>query len=277
MLSTLLATAAIAGAGAAPAPDAGAAYDFARSLALAGPRPAASAAERRAHARVEERFRAAGLRIGHDRFTVPIASPPGTSQNVLGIRDGRSDCLRVLMAHTDSAPPAPGADDNASGVGALVALAASVGAGPQPRCDTWFVATGSEERPYTRQADHLGALALTRRLQRYRRTSDLRFGLSLDEVGRGRTFWLRSQASAPRASVERSLLAAARTAGVSVRWVRDGSDSNSDHRELERAGMRAMKLGVPDDACRHTACDTPDRLQRGAFVRVLRVVAELLG
>ena len=43
------------------------------------------------------------------------------------------------------------------------------------------------------------------------------------------------------------------------------------------AGMRAMKLGVPDDACRHTACDTPDRLQRGAFVRVLRVVAELLG
>ena len=64
---------------------------------------------------------------------------------------------------------------------------------------------------------------------------------------------------------------------MSVRWVRDGADSNSDHRELERAGMQAMKLGVPDDACRHTACDTPDRLQRGAFVRVLRVVAELLG
>ena len=274
MLSTLLATAAIAGAGAAPAPDPGDAYLFARSLALAGPRPAASAAEARAHARVEQRFRAAGLRVGHDTFTVP---GKGRSQNVLGIRDGRSDCLRVLMAHTDSAPPAPGADDNASGVGALVALAASVGAGPQPACDTWLVATGSEERPYTRQADHLGALALTRRLQRYRRTSDLRFGLSLDEVGRGRTFWLRSPASAPRAGVERSLLAAARTAGVSVRWVRDGSDSNSDHRELERAGMKAMKLGVPDDACRHTACDTPDRLQRGAFVRVLRVVAELLG
>jgi hypothetical protein len=273
VLSALLAATAIAGA-AAPAPDAGDAYLFARSLALAGPRPAASAAERRAHARVEVRFRAAGLRIGHDSFTVP---GKGTSQNVLGIRDGRSDCLRVLMAHTDSAPPAPGADDNASGVGALVALAASVGAGPRPSCDTWFVATGSEERPYTGQADHLGALALTRRLQRYRRTSDLRFGLSLDEVGRGRTFWLRSPASAPRAGVERSLLAAARTAGVSVRWVRDGSDSNSDHRELEHAGMRAMKLGVPDDRCRHTACDTPDRLQRGAFERVLRVVAELLG
>ena len=40
--------------------------------------------------------------------------------------------------------------------------------------------------------------------------------------------------------------------------------------------MPAMKLGVPDDPCRHTACDTAGRLQRGAFTRVLRVVAQLL-
>jgi hypothetical protein len=275
VLGALVATAVIAGA--APAPDAGAAYELARSLAQAGPRPAASAAERRAHARVEERFRAAGLRIGHDRFRVPVPTHPrGTSQNVLGIRDGRTGCLRVLMAHTDSVPPSPGADDNASGVGALVALAEAVARGPQPRCDTWFVATGAEERPYTRQADHLGALALARRLRRYGRADDVRFGLSLDEVGRGRTFWLRSPAGAPRAGVERSLLAAARRAGVAVRWVRDGSDSNSDHRELEHAGMAAMKLGVPDDSCRHTACDTAGRLQQGTFERVLRVVAPLL-
>jgi aminopeptidase YwaD len=271
VLAALLTSAAIAGV--APAPDAGAAYDLARALALAGPRPAASAAEARAHARVEERFRRAGLRIGHDRFTVP---GKGASRNVLGIRDGRSSCLRILMAHTDSVPPAPGADDNASGVGALVALAEAVAAAPQPPCDTWFVATGSEERPYTRARDHLGALALTRRLRRFGRTRDVRFGLSLDEVGRGRSFWLRSPAGAPRSGVERSLLAAARRTDVDVRWVRDGADSNSDHRELAHAGMPAMKLGVPDDSCRHTACDTAARLQRGAFTRVLRVVAQLL-
>jgi hypothetical protein len=61
-----------------------------------------------------------------------------------------------------------------------------------------------------------------------------------------------------------------------VRWVRDGADSNSDHRELERSGMRAMKLGVPDDPVRHTAGDVASRLQRAAFARVLRVVARLL-
>ena len=39
-------------------------------------------------------------------------------------------------------------------------------------------------------------------------------------------------------------------------------EGNSDHRELARAGAPAAKLGVPSEPCRHTACDTPDRLQR---------------
>jgi hypothetical protein len=33
---------------------------------------------------------------------------------------------------------------------------------------------------------------------------------------------------------------------------------------------------VPDEPLRHTAKDTSDRLQRGAFARVLRVVWPLL-
>jgi hypothetical protein len=42
------------------------------------------------------------------------------------------------------------------------------------------------------------------------------------------------------------------------------------------AGAPAAKLGVPDEPCRHTACDTPDRLRRGAFARLLRIVWPLL-
>jgi len=37
-----------------------------------------------------------------------------------------------------------------------------------------------------------------------------------------------------------------------------------------------MKLGVPDDPCRHTACDAPERLERRAFARVLRAVVPVL-
>ena len=127
-------------------------YRFARSLALAGPRPAGSAAERRAHARVAARFRDAGLRLGTDTFPVP---GHGRSRNVVGVFDAPADCLVVVTAHTDSVPPAPGADDNASGVGTLVALAPRLKV-VKPACDVWLIATGAEERPYTGRPDHLG-------------------------------------------------------------------------------------------------------------------------
>ena len=138
------------------------------------------------------------------------------------------------------------------------------------------MATGSEERPYTGAPDHLGAAALVRRLRRTGRLGDVRLALSLDEVGRGTRFELRSPVARPRAHVETPILDAARRAGVDVRWLRDSATGNSDHRELALAGAPAAKLGVPDEPCRHTACDTPDRLRRGAFARVLRVVWPLL-
>ena len=238
---------------------------FARSLARAGPRPAGSAAERRAHARVEKRFVAAGLRIGHDRFRVP---GHGRSRNVVGIYDTPADCLIVLTAHTDSVPPAPGADDNASGVGTLVALAPRL-ATIRPACDVWLIATGAEERPYTGQADHLGALAAVPRVKK--RKGDLRFVLSLDEVGRGTTFHLRS--ARYRSKVEGKIVEAGHGA---VRWIKDAGSGNSDHREFTLAGLPAAKLGVPDEPCRHTACDTPDRLQPKAFTRVRAIVERLL-
>ena len=53
------------------------------------------------------------------------------------------------------------------------------------------MATGAEERIYTGSPDHLGALALTRIVPRAR----LRYALSIDEVGRGTRFRLRSPAA----------------------------------------------------------------------------------
>ena len=267
MIPLLVALAVAAGGGAAPRAERDPGHRFARSLALAGPRPAGSAAERRAHARVEARFRAAGLRIGHDRFRVPGR---GRSRNVVGIHATPAGCLVVLVAHADSVPPAPGADDNASGVGTLVALAPRLRA-IGPTCDVWLIATGAEERPYTGAADHLGARAAVPRVRR--RRAGLRLVLSLDEVGRGRAFHLRSPAARPRQGVEGAVVRSGRGA---VRWVRDAGTGNSDHREFALAGLPAAKLGVPDEPCRHTACDRPGRLQAGTFPRVRALVERLL-
>jgi aminopeptidase YwaD len=241
------------------------AHRVAVSIARDGPRPAGSASERRAHERIARRFRNAGLAVRVQRFS----TPRGRSRNVIGMRAGRAGCLHVLMAHVDSI--GPGADDNASGVGTLAALAPRL-AVLDPRCDVWLVATGAEERLYTGSPDHLGSLALARIVPQRR----LRYALSLDEVGSSARFRLRSPAAGPRAGVERELLGAARRAGVTMDWQRDTGSGNSDHREFELAGMRGVKLGVVDNPCRHTACDTPDKLRGGAFRAVLRVVERVL-
>jgi aminopeptidase YwaD len=250
---------------AAPPPSpAAVALRVATSIAHAGPRPAGSEREHRAQHRLAVRFARAGLLVRREVFHVP---GHGRSRNVIGVWNPGTGCLRVIMAHSDTVPPSPGGDDNGSGLGALAALAPRLRV-LAPSCEVWLVATGAEERIYTGRPDHLGALALTKIVPRRR----LRYALSLDEVGRGATFTLRSPVGAPRKRVEGELLAAARRAKVSVRWERDSGTGNSDHREFELAGMRSVKLSVPDEPVRHTAADTPDRLQRGAFRRVLRVV-----
>jgi aminopeptidase YwaD len=266
MLPLLLAAAAMSAA----APNPG--YDFARSLAHAGPRPAASGAERRAHTRVRRAFGEAGLKVSTVRFRVP---GKGRSRDVIGAFETPRRCLRIVMAHTDSMPRAPGAIDNASGVGVLVALAPRLSA-IHPSCDVWLVATGAEERGYTGRPNHLGASALLRRVRRAHRARDLRIALSLDEVGRGRRFDLRSNARRARRKVERPVLHAVRRAGGHARWLRDSGTGNSDHREFQLAGLPAAKLGQPGNSCRHQPCDRARLLQRGTFRLVGRAVERLL-
>jgi hypothetical protein len=237
------------------------AHTVAVSISRDGARPAAGMLEARAHRRMRRRFARAGLEVRVQRFS----SPRGRSRNVIGVREGDRSCVRVLMAHADTVPPSPGAEDNASGLGLLAGLAPRLDP-LDPPCTVWLVATGAEERIHTGSPDHLGALALREIVPRRR----LRYALSLDEVGRGTQFRLRSPAARPRKRVERELISAR------IDWQRDDSTGNSDHREFELAGLRGVKLGVLDNPCRHTACDTPGRLQRRAFAIVLRAVERAL-
>jgi len=246
----------------------------ARRVTAYGIRPAASDAERRTHAFAARAFRRAGLDVTIQRFRVP---GHGRSRNVIARHLTKADCLHILMAHTDTTAFGPGANDNASGVGVLVAISKRL-ARLRPRCDVWLVATGAEERIYTGSPDHLGALALARRARNRGAKRRLRFALSLDEVGRDRPFWLRSPAAGPRSSVEGAILHAARRAGVNASWVRDESTGNSDHREFELLGLPAAKLGVGagGEPCRHMPCDSTSRLDRHSLALAQRLAERTL-
>ena len=99
-----------------------------------------------------------------------IAEVPGT---------GRADEIVVLGAHYDTVPGSPGANDNASGVAVLLALAAKFQDRPQART-LRFVAFTNEEHPFFRTRD-MGSQAYVRALQEA--GDDVRAAISLDGVG----------------------------------------------------------------------------------------------
>jgi len=277
VLATSIAALAITAlVGAAPAaPDLPSPYQAAVHISgKIGSRPSASKNERRAHQYVARQFRAAGLDVGLNPFRVPGR---GGSRNVIGKLETPAKCLVVLIAHIDSVPPGLGANDNASGVGLLVALAPKL-AGLAPGCDVWLVATGSEERVVTGLSYHSGSAALVKQVKAEGRGGDLRFALSVDMVGRGKRFYLRSPQAGIRDGVEGAILAAAHRAGVTVRWARDSGTGNSDHREFELAGLPGAVLEVWKglDACHHEGCDRPGRLQKPAMKRALRIAEEVV-
>lgn len=78
---------------------------------------------------------------------VAVYQPPGISQNVVGELRGTSPELPELFitAHHDTQCGNPGADDNASGVVALLALARA-GRGARPRRTVRFLSFGAEEQ-----------------------------------------------------------------------------------------------------------------------------------
>ena len=136
------------------------------------PRQLAQAADR-----IEAEFAAAGYEAKRQEYQIS-GSPcwnlevdvPGTS---------RADEIVIVGAHYDSAPGTPGANDNASGVAAMLALARSF-AGRTIGRTLRFVAFANEEPPYF-QTEEMGSRVYARRCgQRGEKVAAM---LSLETIG----------------------------------------------------------------------------------------------
>ena len=207
--------------------------------------------------------------MSRDRVPVPGKHH---SRNVIGVLDSPRECLWILMAHADTVPPSPGAEDNASGVGSLVALAPRL-----RRCGR--AATSGWSRPVRRSGSTPGSRTTSARARwcgacaRAGGRATCAGRSHWTRSGAGARMWLRSPA---RRGFERRVLAAASASGLAVRWVADEGSGNSDHREFSLAGLVAGKLGVPDNPLRHTTADRAGRLREATFPRVRRLLEELL-
>ena len=126
---------------------------------------------------IESSFQAAGYRVASQHYVVHGKTVRNLEATLPGI--ARSAEIVVIGAHYDSVAGSPGANDNASGVAALLEIARLL-AREQPARSVRFVAFVNEEPPffYTRE---MGSRVYARRARE--RGDNIVAMLSLETIG----------------------------------------------------------------------------------------------
>ncbi|MGB4441259.1 MAG: M28 family peptidase [Coriobacteriia bacterium] len=236
--------------------DATSALTHVRALEAFGVRAGGSEAERQTATYIRDRLVELGLDVRVEEFPLPNG---GASRNVIARVAGSSDTVLVLGAHMDSKPPSPGANDNGSGCGALLEIAAILAADPVvPTVE--FVFFGSEEiiggDP---NAHHFGSRHRVSQMSATERARTAGM-LSVDMIGYGSAFHSRMMQKGPQALSDMVLAYAARE-GVPMTFKQDTSATGlSDHEAYEFAGIPATCVCWRTDPAYHTAEDVSGHL-----------------
>ena len=249
-----------------------------------GPRPGTSPAYFRAARWVESRLTELGWTVERQRFPTPAgfsgAGPTaglpvaaGPSVNLVATRGDvvPGEPWLLVGGHLDTVPTAPGAEDNASGIGVLLATAEAL-AGHRTRLPVVLVAFGSEEpRGPTDDDHHYGSTAYVESLTPAERRS-LRGMVAMDRVGVGDVVPVGSPYGPDALSEE--LLAVARRAGVPT--LVDTDQRSSDHWSFVQEGMPGARLGSTSYAGYHSPDDVPSVVNPAQLERTARLVVAWL-
>lgn len=244
-----------------------------------GSRPGHTPAFRRAADWVQRELEGHGWTVTQQRFPTPAGSyegvdlAAGPSTNVvatLGDLEPGEPWLAV-GAHLDTVPQGPGAEDNASGVGVVLALAEAI-ATHRTRLPVVLVAFGSEEPRGPGDDDHhFGSRAFVADLSRAQRRS-LEAMVSLDRVGVGTVVPVGSAAE-PN-SLTDALVAAAERVDVPTQV--EVFERSSDHWSFVRDGLPGARIGSTPYAGYHGPGDVPSVVSRAQLERVGRLLAAWL-
>jgi aminopeptidase YwaD len=239
---------------------------------VVGPRPGTTRAFFRAADWVERQLELLGWQVERQRFHAPAGfswvAPvdAGTSVNVIAhrgdVRPGRP--WLAIGAHLDTVPQSPGAEDNASGIGVLLAVARAI-TWRRTRLPVVLIAFGAEEpRGPTDDDHHYGSRAYVADLIAAQRRS-LRGMVAMDRVGVGGAVVIGSVEDGDPLRAE--LVAAADHAGA--QYVVESGQRSSDHWSFVRDGLPGVRLGSTPYAGYHSPADVvsvvdPRQLERAA-------------
>jgi aminopeptidase YwaD len=242
---------------------------------VVGPRPGTAPSYFRAATWVEGQLERLGWQVSRQRFSVPgglsWGEPvdAGDSVNVIAHRGDvrRGAPWLTIGAHLDTVPQSPGAEDNASGVGVLLAVARAV-TWRRTRLPVVLIAFGAEEpRGPTDDDHHYGSRAYVGRLGTAQRRS-LRGMVSMDRVGVGSAVVIGSAEGGDPLRDE--LVAAAERAGAP--YVVESGQRSSDHWSFVRDGLPGVRLGSTSYAAYHSPSDVASVVDPVQLERTARVV-----
>ena len=254
-----------------------------------GPRPGTSPAYFRAAGGSESRLSQLGWTVraaavpdtrrvlrGGPTAGLPVAAGP--SVNLVA---SRGDVVAgqpwlLVGAHLDTVPTSPGAEDNASGIGVLLATAEAL-AGHRTRLPVVLVAFGSEEpRGPTDDDHHYGSMAYVASLTAVERRS-LRGMLALDRVGVGDLVPIGSPVQddlVRNDPVVEDLVRDGRRIGVNM--VVETRQRSSDHWSFAQQGLPGIRLGGTSYAGYHSPDDVPSVVDPAQLERTARLVVAWL-
>ena len=197
--------------------------------------------------------------LGYEPRTPVVALPGGaTSRNVVVIRPGNSSDNLVVGAHLDSKAPAPGANDNASGVATVLELARSLH-DTRTEATLTFVLFGAEETVDANEDHHhYGSRDYVRTMTAQQR-AELRGMISVDMVAYGGSFVVRTMGKGPSALADMIAQYAAAHSGTPLAYLTDRGPSGwSDHEAFELAGYPVAWVEWRTDPAYHGTDDVPD-------------------
>jgi hypothetical protein len=264
--------------------DDGAPYDAARlrariaylASAELGGRAPGTAGDAAARAHIVERFRCLGLLPGGDDggYEQHLLADGHPTANVIGYLAGDDpaaggDVLVVGAHHDHTGHGHLGANDNASGVATLLAIAQATRQRGTPRRTIAFVAFAGEELGL------LGSAHFAAHPPAALQTDRVVYDINLDMVG--------SYASAgavyamgtfPGVAATPILKALLESSPLHVGL--GGRGSGSDHEAFCAAGVPYVFFWTPDRRCYHERCDTVDRLDAEHLAQIAALAGALV-
>ncbi len=225
-------------------------------------RRAGTAGNRSAIALVAERLRSLGFELSLSCYAPEVC-------NVIAERRGLAEpsAVTVVMAHLDSVGEThAGADDNASGVAALLEIGRVMADVPLRKTLRLVVTNGEED-------GLLGSVFYAKELERQETLGAIGLLVNMDMIGYNQNGILELETSAEREGLARWMAQLVHqytslTAKVSIgAW-------GSDHVPFLRRGVPAV-LTIQNwdtkNPCYHEACDTPEKLNYSYITEVARL------